>query len=658
MNRLLILGSLAGPLAAPLSADFITGRVVDVHGNGVAGVDIDVENLGSGGDPEIFNDGTDANGLFTTTVPAGVYAVFFKPPPPPTTTHLTETVSSVVVIGVTDMGVITLPPGVGLTGRVVDTNGFPVANVNLDVTDLTTGQGLILKNGRTDLFGNFGVAVPAGPVHLDFDPGALAVPVLVPQRLALSPSADAVLGDLVFPPGFRLSGTLTNSIGQPLPGIDLDVFDSAGGEKVFTPRDNTNLLGNFSIVLEAGLYDVEICPNPSTLLVGLDQEGVSFSGDLSLGTLALAHGVVLSGIVRDAAGTPLTGIDLDLMDSLTGASIVTCGDDTNTMGFYSVIAPTGVLDIGFAPPGRHGTTAEDLYTSVPITTSTMLDGTIPAPMAAFAATSPSGTVPLLVAFQDLSMGAVSSWSWSFGDGGSSIVASPTHVYATPGSYTVALTADGIGGPSTYTEVVQVLLFPPVASFDATRRTGTAPVTVVFSDSSTGDPGSWSWDFGDGSLSSAQNPVHTYVRPGTYDVSLTVANGVGSNTLTLPAFVTVEDGSVRVPGLPGGGGGRSLPPQPSFTAEPRTGKAPLTVLFADTSSGGATSRLWEFGDGTTSTSSSPVHVYDRPGEYDVRLTLTNPTGSRRVTRTSFIVVLAPSVRASGSPRNGGSVNAPR
>ena len=60
-------------LAANVRADFITGRVVDVNGNGVGGVDIDVKNLGSGGDPTLFNDGTDPNGFFTTTIPAGEY---------------------------------------------------------------------------------------------------------------------------------------------------------------------------------------------------------------------------------------------------------------------------------------------------------------------------------------------------------------------------------------------------------------------------------------------------------------------------------------------------------------------------------------------------------------------------------------------------------
>ena len=198
----------------------------------------------------------------------------------------------------------------------------------------------------------------------------------------------------------------------------------------------------------------------------------------------------------------------------------------------------------------------------------------------------------------------------------------------------------------------------MASFEGAPRMGTAPVVVSFSDTSTGEPTAWSWDFGDGQTSTERHPVHTYLRPGIYDVALTVTNVGGSNTLTLPAFVIAERGPVRVPQLPGNGGSRSTPPSASFAATPRTGRAPLVVSFADTSAGGATSWLWEFGDGSTSTANHPIHVFQEPGSYDVSLTVTNPLGSRRVTYTAFVVVRTRSIRGPASPGNGGSLDAPR
>ncbi|MEP6639748.1 MAG: PKD domain-containing protein [Chloroflexota bacterium] len=80
---------------------------------------------------------------------------------------------------------------------------------------------------------------------------------------------------------------------------------------------------------------------------------------------------------------------------------------------------------------------------------------------------------------------------------------------------------------------------PVANFSGTPTSGTAPLAVAFHNSSTGSPTSWSWTFGDGGASTAQNPTHTYGAAGTYTVSLTVANSAGSNTLTRAGYVSVN-----------------------------------------------------------------------------------------------------------------------
>jgi len=82
---------------------------------------------------------------------------------------------------------------------------------------------------------------------------------------------------------------------------------------------------------------------------------------------------------------------------------------------------------------------------------------------------------------------------------------------------------------------------PVAAFTGSPTSGTAPLTVTFTDSSTGSPTSWSWNFGDSSLENAtmQNPVHTYASASTYTVSLNVTNSAGSNTVTRTNYITVN-----------------------------------------------------------------------------------------------------------------------
>ena len=79
---------------------------------------------------------------------------------------------------------------------------------------------------------------------------------------------------------------------------------------------------------------------------------------------------------------------------------------------------------------------------------------------------------------------------------------------------------------------------PTAAFSASPTSGQAPVTVQFTDSSTGSPTSWSWDFGDGSTATTQSPSHTYSAAGTYTVTLTATNAFGSDTEVKANHITV------------------------------------------------------------------------------------------------------------------------
>jgi PKD repeat protein/sugar lactone lactonase YvrE len=84
---------------------------------------------------------------------------------------------------------------------------------------------------------------------------------------------------------------------------------------------------------------------------------------------------------------------------------------------------------------------------------------------------------------------------------------------------------------------------PVAAFTVSRNEGTAPLTVRFTDTSTGSPTSWHWDFGDGTTRTERNPVHVYNEPGTYDVTLTVRRGMESHKTTRPGYIVVEESNL-------------------------------------------------------------------------------------------------------------------
>ncbi len=120
----------------------------------------------------------------------------------------------------------------------------------------------------------------------------------------------------------------------------------------------------------------------------------------------------------------------------------------------------------------------------------------------------------------------------------------------PGEHMVGLTLEGyqdfqanvtvIAGE---TAVIQATLAPLTveANFTSNETFGLAPMTVLFTDSSTGQGLYYQWDFGDGTANSTeQNPVHTYIVGGTYDVALTVSNNAGSSTLMKEGYITAME----------------------------------------------------------------------------------------------------------------------
>ncbi|MBU1616102.1 C10 family peptidase, partial [bacterium] len=115
---------------------------------------------------------------------------------------------------------------------------------------------------------------------------------------------------------------------------------------------------------------------------------------------------------------------------------------------------------------------------------------------------------------------------------------------TEGFYEILITAEGPGG--TFTRQLQQTVeigqaAPPLiaADFSGSPVTGCVPLTVNFSDSSTGGILSYLWDFGDGTTSAAKNPTHTYTNPGDYTVSLTVSGAAGSDAETRTGYITVN-----------------------------------------------------------------------------------------------------------------------
>ncbi|MBU1369586.1 MAG: PKD domain-containing protein [Bacteroidetes bacterium] len=165
---------------------------------------------------------------------------------------------------------------------------------------------------------------------------------------------------------------------------------------------------------------------------------------------------------------------------------------------------------------------------------------------------------------------------------------------------------------------------PVADFTANPTLGDAPLEVNFTDQSTNDPTSWLWDFGDGTTSTQQNPTKTYNSEGTYNITLTVSNTYGSNTLTKDNYITVTNGS------------GNTPPTALFTVSPTSGTTSTNFAFdagGSTDNETPTSQLqvrWDFdGNGSWDTNwdtdKTQSHQYSSEGTYTAKLAVKDTEG---------------------------------
>lgn len=231
---------------------------------------------------------------------------------------------------------------------------------------------------------------------------------------------------------------------------------------------------------------------------------------------------------------------------------------------------------------------------------------------------PAGSPVTFADLSDPGTADITSWHWAFGDGGTETGSAPTHVYASPGSYTVTLTVASPHGQDKEIKhnYITVEAVPPEADFTCSDLQPLLETEVTFTDTS--QPGhaaiaSWFWEFGDGATSTDQHPAHVYHAAGPMTVSLTVTDDEGtSDTETRTAYLTV----------------RGNPPQASFEASRPWGVTIDEFEFNNTSDEGTgnVTYHWQFGDGAESSEENPTHTYADPGIYTVALQAQNPFGS--------------------------------
>ncbi|MHB8401073.1 MAG: PKD domain-containing protein, partial [Bacteroidia bacterium] len=375
--------------------------------------------------------------------------------------------------------------------------------------------------------------------------------------------------------------TFTNT-STPAATIAHWVFGDGGTSNNISPTYTYNTSGTYSVSLSA--TDAQGCKDSTTRVVTVNQSpSVAFTAD----TIACS---VPFAVTFTNNSTGASTYQWVFGDGNTSVS-------TNPMNTYTV---SGTYTVSLIATNNAGTCSDTLVKNHFITISP--------PMASFTTIPDSGCVPLTVNFTSNStstLDPITSYTWTYGNGSSNTTAAPTNfantTYTASGVYSPTLTIQTSTGCTNTFVCVNCIKAGtlPVASFTLSPDSVCYGLPVNFTSTSAGATG-WNWIFGDGGTSNQPAPVHVYGDTGTFQIKLVIYNhGCVDTSLITPVVV--------------------LAPKAQFTYSLSCINY-FTVHFTSTSEG-ADSLVWAFGDGTfnTSNTTSPVHTYPSIGPITCTLT---------------------------------------
>jgi gliding motility-associated-like protein len=385
-----------------------------------------------------------------------------------------------------------------------------------------------------------------------------------------------------------------------------------------------------------------------TITLDASNPGMSYSWSTGANsqTIAVTTGGLYTVTVTDAGGCSATFTDSVTIHPLPIAAFAgssNCFGSTTTftdntfISFGTIMNWDWNLGNGYSASVQHPTflyTQEGSYNVVLSVTSGMgcrdtVTGTIvvhPSPVAAFTADGVChGGASQFNNTSTVATGSIATSFWNFGDGNSSAQLNALYAYANPGTYTVSLvtgTSQGCtdtlyGSVTVFEKAVPSFIAFPVCEGATTQFINT-------SSAQNANISDYTWDFGDGTGSSDQQPVHLYSAPGVYNVKLTV--GTDANCID-----SVEQQVVV-----------HARPLANVTVTPVCEGAPVTFINNSTPNGGGPilSYFWNFGNGVYSGMQQPVYTYPGNGNFNVSLIVGSVFGCTDTFQTNALVHGAP------------------
>ena len=310
----------------------------------VADVDIDVDDYFTGTRIATPSDNTNALGVFSVIVPAGIFNITLDPPP--NLALQARQFIGIPVPSTVNVGNLTLQPGFLITGTVVSSTGVPVSGTDLDV-DTSPGQFRVYTANDTTLpNGTFSMVVPSGTYTLSaLAPvgstltGAMTAPFTVTGNVAL--------GNVTLPQGVLLSGSLTNFFTLPEANCDIDLLNPITGASYPLTSDLSSVNGTYSVRVPQGVWDVRFKTSKVSLMSDALVPGVSIAAaGLALNqSLPLKHILVYFNSLAPSTTVP-QGTPISI---LAGIYVPGGLAPVNGVMVLSLIDPSGVETQLFSP---------------------------------------------------------------------------------------------------------------------------------------------------------------------------------------------------------------------------------------------------------------------------------------------------------------------
>ncbi len=279
----------------------------------------------------------------------------------------------------------TLAAFVTLSGTVTDQNGVGIFGVQINFADSCTGVTAGATGNVTSATGTFRATVSAGIYDLEFVPpvGSVFTALKIPS---FDLTTSKTLATVVLPFGVVVSGHVTDTSGVPVSGVQVRFYPPGGSDRVFTANDKTDASGNYNVVVLAGTYDLRYRPPAGTSYLTFVVLSVSIQANITLPTVALQTGLIVSGIVDDSAGSPVINVGIHPFDAATGVELTVTNNHTDVSGTYSVTVPPGTYLFEYKPPqctllvgqksGSTAVSADLTLPTVKLPTGVLVKGTV------------------------------------------------------------------------------------------------------------------------------------------------------------------------------------------------------------------------------------------------------------------------------------------